>query len=73
MLGNKKKATFFYQYLREQYSKADKDNPVVKEAESWLKGEKMVEWYWPYFSLESTKHIQKKGEYNEYTKDEHFW
>lgn len=62
MLGNTKKATFFYKYLRDQYSKADKDNPVVKEADSWITERKIEELFWPYFSPESTEPIQKKGE-----------
>lgn len=62
MLGDTKKATFFYQYLRDQYHEAAKDNPVVKEAETWLTETKMAEWFWPYFSPEYTKLIQDKGE-----------
>ena len=43
--------------------KAAKDNLVLKEAERWLTETKLVDWFWPYFSPESAKPIQKKGEY----------
>ena len=63
MLGNTKQATFFYRYLRDQYQKAAKDNPVVIEAEGWLKTEKRIDnWFWPYFAPESAKPKEKKGE-----------
>jgi len=51
MLGKKKQAMFFYQYLKDQYRHAAEDNPVVKEAQSYLKTKRnLVEWFWPYFS-----------------------
>ena len=62
MMGNANNATFFYRHLRDQYRKAAKDNLVVKEADSWLTETKILEWFWPYFSIKSTKPIQKKGE-----------
>ena len=57
MLGNKKKATYFYKYLRTQLQQADKDlflgldNLAVREADSWLNSPKSrnqaENWFWP--------------------------
>ena len=54
ILNNTKKGRFFYQFIKDQYSEADKDNQVVKEAETWLDtNSKQAEWFWPYFSQDS--------------------
>ena len=51
LLGNTKEADYFYQYLKLQLSDADEGNPVVREAESWLKSRHAMreDWFLPYY------------------------
>ena len=51
MLGNKKHADYFYQYLRTQLKDSDQENMVVKEAENWSETSKSSwdDWFWPYY------------------------
>ena len=61
MLGNDKEADYFYKYLRTQLKTSDKNNPMVKEAENWVKLKKSKSseaksksessynsWFWPF-------------------------
>ena len=55
LLGSRKQATFFYQYLRSQLQQADEGNLAVREAENWassskskIAAEKLRDgWFWP--------------------------
>ena len=53
MLQNRKEADYFYKYIQDQLSGADKNNPFVEEAQAWLesKGDHSAVhdlWKWPY-------------------------
>ena len=49
MLGNTKEADYFYEYLQFQLEQSDEGNPVVREAERWLKSKKALreDWFLP--------------------------
>ena len=55
LLGSRKQATFFYQYLRSQLQHADEGNLAVREAENWASSSKSKiaaeklrdDWFWP--------------------------
>ena len=59
LLGSRKQATFFYQYLRSQLQHADEGNLAVREAENWassskskIAAEKLRDgWFWPKYYL----------------------
>lgn len=55
MLGNMEQAVFFYGYLRDQMTHADKGNLFAKEADTWLNAPDGLQfnltrplWKWPY-------------------------
>ena len=53
ILQNRKQADYFYKYIQDQLSEADKNNPFVNEAQAWLESEDddlavRVLWKWPY-------------------------
>ena len=53
MIGNKKKAKYFYDYLTTQLQEADENNPIVVEYIEYMisvsPSEAKQKWTWPYY------------------------